>query len=386
MLERKPAPIGVFPERRIRTAAFLIWAAVGIAVSLPFVGADLVGARAGLWAVAFAAFGLALWRSSNRRRPAVRRTGVVLVLVQSLAAVVMGGLTCTGLEGLLLVITSAQLPALVPLPYALGWMLIQTSMLTWGLNSAWPVRYAAPWLIGHLGLQLFALFAVRTAVRESTARLELARLYAELRATNGLVIDGARTAERLRISRELHDAIGHHLTALSLNLEVALHTPREDARDHIEKARGVAKRLLRDVRSIMTALRDGEALDLARALRTLLEGIPAPRLHLSLAGDFQMEDPALAQMVLRVVQEIVTNTIKHADAANLWIELSRNDQEIQIVARDDGRGTNQLRPGHGLNSIRERLAERGGHVEIDSPGANGFRVRASIPVLVASHD
>lgn len=381
------APIDVFAERKVRTAAFLIWIAVGVAAFLPLSDSPgLVGARAVAWTVAFITFGVALWFSLGRGRSAPARTGVLLVLLQSAAALVMGALACTGLEGLLLVMTSAQLAALVPLPHALGWTLVQTSALTSVLNNGWPFRYAALWSLGHLGLQLFALFAVRTAVRESIARLELARLYAELRATHGLLIDGARTAERLRISRELHDAIGHHLTALSLNLEVATHAPREDARHHVENARGVTKQLLDEVRSIVTTMRDGDALDVAQALRTLVDGVPKPRVHLELSGNFRIDDPALAHMLLRLVQEIMTNTIKHAEATNLWIELVRDAEAVQIVARDDGRGTERLRLGHGLNGIRERLAERNGRVEIDSAVTNGFRIRAWVPLLAASHD
>lgn len=373
---------GIFPDRAVRIAAFLIWVAVGVSVCLP-IGANqwLIGTRAGWWGVAFVTFGLALWGSSRGSKSGHRRTTIALVAVQSAAALVMGALACSGLEGVLLVITTAQLPALLPFRRVVLWTLVQTALFAIALNLEWPLRQAVVWSIGHLGLQLFALAAVRIAVREGTARRELARLYAELRATHGLLIDGTRTAERLRISRDLHDVVGHHLTALSLNLEVATHAPPDEARAHTEKARSVAKLLLKEVRDVVGALRhDREPLDLARALQTLVEGIPAPRVHLTLSGDLRVEDPALAQTIVHLVQEIVTNAMRHADAANLWIELSRGDDAIHIQARDDGRGTEAVQPGYGLSGMRERLGECGGRLEVASSALEGFRISASLPL------
>lgn len=78
--------------------------------------------------------------------------------------------------------------------------------------------------------------------------------------------------------------------------------------------------------------------------------------------------------------EIVTNAIRHAHAANLWIELTRVNGALTLVARDDGRGTQQIRPGHGLTGMRERLEIVGGRLEIHSEPAQGFRVQASIPL------
>ncbi len=378
-------PLSLFPKRPVRITALLIWLAVGAAVALPL-GAShlLVGGRAMLWTAAFATFGAAVWRSSRRGPPLEIRTGVLLVLVQSVSALLMVSLACTGLEGVLLVIAAAQLPAYLRLTRAVLWVVAQTALFAILLLVERSIAYSILGSVGHLGLQLFTLFAISTAIREGTARVELARLYAELRATQGLLVDGARTAERLRISRELHDALGHHLTALSLNLEVASHVPAEAARGHVEKARSIARLLLQDVRGVVTALRDDGGLDLGAALRALVDGVPRPRIHLTVGEDVRVEDPVVAQNLLRVAQEVVTNAIKHSEAENLWLELACDKGAVRIVARDDGRGAAQVQHGYGLRGIGERVSACGGRLDIESDADAGFRLRAWIPLTAAA--
>src|SRR5260221_4867645 len=145
-------------------------------------------------------------------------------------------------------------------------------------------------------------------------------------------------AERERISRELHDTLGHHLTALSLNLEAASHMSSGTALTQVQRAQSVTKLLLTDVRGAVSALRGEDAIGLTEALHALVEAVPQPRVHLDLPRDLAICDPLCAQTVLRCVQEIVTNAIRHAHAANVWIELGRADGHLQLLARDDGRG------------------------------------------------
>jgi len=84
--------------------------------------------------------------------------------------------------------------------------------------------------------------------------------------------------------------------------------------------------------------------------------------------------------VLRCVQEIITNAIRHAAADNLWIELARTDSGIAIQAWDDGRGSKEVQPGHGLIGMRERLEQVGGRLEIETQPAKGFRLTAWMPL------
>src|SRR5712691_967798 len=160
--------------------------------------------------------------------------------------------------------------------------------------------------------QLFALGAARLAVSESRAREELARVNAELAATQALLAESARIGERLRISRELHDSLGHAVTALSLQLEVASHLAEGKANEHVAEAREQAKKLMADLRAAVSALREGAALDLRPALAALAESVSRPCVHLTVPEDMGLQDAARAHALFRCVQEIVTNVVRHA--------------------------------------------------------------------------
>jgi signal transduction histidine kinase len=106
----------------------------------------------------------------------------------------------------------------------------------------------------------------------------------------------------------------------------------------------------------------------------------APQIHLLIADDLAIDDPMRAHTVLRCVQEIITNAVRHAAAANLRIELARTDSGIAIRAKDDGRGAKEVRPGHGLTGMRERLEQVGGTLQIETQPAKGFQIHAWMPL------
>ncbi len=229
-----------------------------------------------------------------------------------------------------------------------------------------------------VAFQLFAYFAVRIAHREALARQALAETNAELKVTSGLLDLSSRTEERLRIARDLHDLLGHHLTALSLNLEVASHLAAGEAKASIEKSQAITKELLADVRAVVSRLREDEPVDLAAALNALRDVIATPSLHIDLEN-VAVSDPAVAQVVLRAVQEIVTNAVRHSGARNLWLRLSSSDHTLDVDARDDGAGTDTIEFGNGLRGIRERVEQVNGSLEVSSMRGRGFSVHISLP-------
>jgi signal transduction histidine kinase len=185
----------------------------------------------------------------------------------------------------------------------------------------------------------------------------------------------------MRISRELHDLVGHHLTALSLNLEVASHLAGGAALEHVLKAQATAKHLLADVREVVSELRQDDAIDLTQALRSLSEGVPGLRIQLETPPRFSVEDPRRAQVLLRCAQEIITNTVRHAGARNLWLRFERTpENELAMHARDDGRGAPDLKHGNGLIGMRERLAQIGGRLNITTERDRGFALDAWLPL------
>lgn len=364
----------------VRWGAFLTWLLVGIApVLLITVRPWLRPEIAGLWAVAFLAFGAGLWGAERRTRP--ERAGTVTPLVvQTVAVIGMAGTICTGLEGVLLAVVAAQLVGVLTLPAALLWVLLQTMAMGFALSFKWPWPSALLWSAGYFGIQGFALLVSYVAFREARARRQLAGINNELVSTQRILIDHERTAERLRISRELHDLMGHHLTALSLRLEAASHTVGAEAAHDLGEARSIVKTLLDDVRQVVTTLRDRDAIDLEHALQTLVAGVAKPRIHLTVIGGLKTDSPARAHLILRCVQEIVTNAVKHAAADNLWIDIATMDGTLRITGRDDGLGVARVQPGTGLTGMRERLEESGGRLELASVMSGGFSVDASVPL------
>jgi signal transduction histidine kinase len=224
------------------------------------------------------------------------------------------------------------------------------------------------------------------AGREASARRALEKTNAELEATRESLARTSRDAERLRIARELHDLLGHDLVALHLELETARHVADGKARGPVERAHAVTKTLLADLRKAVTHLRDDAGhVDAAVAVRDVVCKVLEPRIELVAPASLELE-PVLSNTIVRCVQEIVTNTIKHAAAENLRIELVSRDGRIELATRDDGRGARGLSNGAGLQGMRERVEKLGGELTIETAEGAGFRVRAAIPVGPAKTD
>ncbi len=220
------------------------------------------------------------------------------------------------------------------------------------------------------GFQIFAAMMAAVALREAATREELEAAQSRLRST-------AEAGERLRISRELHDLVGHQLTALALELEVAAHRSDAAAAPHVDRARRTAKELLSDVRHVVGRLRSGPA-DVTAAFSAVAR-IAKPEVHLDIAEDLEFTDPAVAHAVIRCVQESVTNAVRHADADHLHITVTRSADAVVVTAADDGRGAAEVTPGHGLTGMLERVTALGGTVTWETAPARGFLLRATVP-------
>jgi len=252
-------------------------------------------------------------------------------------------------------------------------VVMQVNTLIGGLLDA--VILAATFM----GIALFAFMASLVAMRHAKARDELRKVNSELRATQALLAENTRIAERVRIARELHDLVGHHLTALTLNLEVADHLCSGKAQEHVQQAKAIAKLLLSDVREVVSELRTSDSVDLAAALQALIEGVPQPSIHLDLPERLNVVDPRQAQVLLRCAQEVITNAVRHAQASNLWLVLAQSEEGLVLSAYDDGRGAGNAEPGNGLRGMAERLSQLGGRLEVNHENQQGFAVTAVLP-------
>lgn len=305
------------------------------------------------------------------------------LLLMTAAALIVGWYSHSGLSAILMVVMSVVLPWLVPFWVGIGWMALQTLCLT-VLFATFPEYNILLAILQAIIYTAYALvvFVISTVASQQADEREVQRrLNSELRATRALLAESTRIAERMRIARELHDLIGHHLTALSLNLEVASHLSNEAASEHVRKAQSTARLLLADVREAVSELRQDDAIDLTQALQSLVDGVPSLRVHLNTPPRFSVEDPRRAQVLLRCAQEIITNTAKHAGARNLWLTFTYDDEnQLSLNASDDGRGTATILPGNGLSGMRERLSEYGGDVSMESETGQGFALRVRLPL------
>ncbi|HOX72419.1 MAG: sensor histidine kinase [Dokdonella sp.] len=341
-----------------------------------------------LWLGCYLAFGLVFWfltHDMGARNPSgLRRlVQIALLVLLNLLAIAVGWLSQSGLCALLLVVVSVALPWILNLHIGLTWMVLQNFSLL-PLFASWPnysLTQAAWQATMYLGISTTTFVTSMIAQQQAEARDDQRRLNAELRATRALLAESSRLGERMRISRELHDLVGHHLTALSLNLEVASHLVSGQAQEHVRQAQSVARLLLSDVREVVSQLREDDSIDLTVALNSLIEGVPGIRIHLDLPERFTIDDPRRAQLLLRCAQEIITNAVRHANARNLWLAFERTpDRKLAIHARDDGRGTIQLKPGNGLNGMQERLSQFGGQLDIVTGRDLGFTLDAWLPL------
>ena len=343
-----------------------------------------------LWLGCYIVFGVVYWYLTrdlgDRRRTRLRRAVQIgLLVVLNVMAVAIGWFSQSGISALLLAVVAVVLPWLLPLRVGIAWMVLQNfSLVPVFASIREPVFSLADAFLQsslYLGFIVLAFVTALVTKQQVEAREEQRRLNSELRATRTLLAESSRLAERMRISRELHDLIGHHLTALSLNLEVASHLVQGQAKEHVCQAQSVAKLLLGDVREVVSQLREGDSIDLTHALRNLTEGVPGLAIHLELPPRFSVEDPRRAQVLLRCAQEIITNTVRHAGARNLWLRFEHTeDRQMVIRAQDDGQGAPEFRQGNGLSGMRERLAQFGGRLEIATGRGRGFALDALLPL------
>lgn len=369
----------------LRYAGLFTWACVGIPLVLNswyfhegLSRADLIA-----WRVAYFSFGIGYWILTIRLgRIRARLVEIVLLTVITACAIAVSHFSNSGLGGGLLLVIAGILPWVLGLRVGLAWLVLQHIALVpvFAGRPEFSVIEALLQALFYVGYSTVAFVTGLVARQQTQAREEQRRLIAELHATRALLAESSRLNERIRISRELHDLLGHHLTALSLNLEVATHLSEGRAREYVQQAHLLAKLLLTDVREAVSQLRDGGAIDLHEALAALAKGVPSLAVHLDLPERLSLNDPLRAQVILRCVQEVITNAVRHAGADNLWIRLIHRDGGIALNARDDGRGAEGAVAGNGLRGMRERLAEYDGRLSIAASGPRGFALDAFLPL------
>ncbi len=298
------------------------------------------------------------------------RAGVVVVMFAWLAYSV----SATAWADVVLDVEDADGP--LPGPLA-------SAVYTVGLNVAY---FAAAWVFGDL------------AWRQARQRETLDRRNAELAAERDRTARQADVAERVRIARELHDVVAHHVSVMGVQAAGARRVLDRDpdlARATLEAVEESGRTAVAEMHRLLGVLRaeddDGAPPDPARATPAAgLEALPAlvdrfaaagTQAGLTVVGDPRTLPPSVSVSAYRVVQEALTNVLRHAGATRVDVRLRHLPEHVEVEVVDDGLGRS-ARPGAGLGLVgmRERVAMHGGELEAGPRQTGGYRVRARFPV------
>jgi signal transduction histidine kinase len=242
-----------------------------------------------------------------------------------------------------------------------------------------PLLFAIGWLAGF-------------AVRERSEQAEAAEVRAD--RAEGERDTATRLAvaeERARIARELHDIVAHSVSVMVLQVGAVRHNLPDGLAADAEALKGVEKTgrtALAEMRRLLGAMRrDGDGVELGPqpgldALDALLAEVERAGLpvRLDVDGDPAPLPPAIDLSAYRIVQEGLTNALKHARASQAGVTLRYAPDELQIEVRDDGDGVGGGDPGFGLVGVRERVKIYGGEMSAGAADGGGFVLRTRLPL------
>lgn len=252
------------------------------------------------------------------------------------------------------------------------------SLLPFGYFFQMPADHAWFNVILFCLLNYFAMYVFNRLIAERKAKNEHAQLLRELKATQSLLSAASKRDERQRIARDLHDVLGHHLTALSLQLEIATQLDAIGGAGHIKKAHDIAENLLSNVRETVSTIRSSSALDINSTLSSLLADIEHIDIELQMMPEIKITNTRLAELILRTVQEAITNILKHSRATRCRVQLKTQNNHIVLKIQDNGAPPRAIVPGNGLTGMAERVEAMDGRLNYRCSSA-GFSLTAIIP-------
>jgi two-component system sensor histidine kinase DesK len=323
---------------------------------------------------------IVLWLCSTRKMTnALTKTSKVMLLsVQYACVLSLFVLVPLNYSAILVTIWCTLLPTVMPLRKAMLTAPLWSSPLWLIYQFHWSEKYAFVSAALFFMFNIFALIMVNTATKERQAKEHANHLNRELLATQKLLSQANKQAERVRIARNIHDLLGHHLTALTINLQVASRITQGEAKEKIETCHGLAKLLLSDVREAVSEIRERSDIELKDALMALCDNLPRLKIQLHFDDNLNINEVNTADTIIKCVQECLTNTMKHSTADELELEINKVEQGIALNISDNGKPINHFDMGNGLRGITERLALIDGHVNFVHD-KKGFRISISIP-------
>jgi signal transduction histidine kinase len=306
--------------------------------------------------------GIFLWLTS---RPSTRRGSAV-----RLAVVVVQGLLGIVGDADLLILIAAEIPFVLT-PRRARWYFLAQLVAFASLGAGFhagvaetPLMDVAPVIAIYWGWQIAAFLLGTLAAREAGQRRELARLNAELGATCELLAEGSRLAERLHLSRELHDGLGHRLAALSVNLDVAARLSSGAGADELRHVCSESRRLYQQVRAVVGTLRRDSLIDLRRPLIAMVSGFAADRVTIDLPGELTVDGVARGQALVRCLHSTIARALA-AHARRVALVAASEQDGLKVEVRCDL----PVRPAEwDCGELEEAMAPLGGHVAAEGGG------------------
>ncbi|MDD7964086.1 sensor histidine kinase [Actinomycetospora lemnae] len=316
------------------------------------------------------------------RRRDRRAWSVAYVAVQLPLAFVVFVLNAGVGATLFLVVLVSQCVLLLPLPAV---VLVCACVPFVHVGMSWSDGFREG--LGTLAAVVFAAIVTGLLQREQRTRRELATAHARLGAYAAQAERLAAEQERNRVARDIHDGLGHALTVVQMQVKAARAVLAADAAradDVLAKAQDQAEAALAEVRRSVRALRDADARrPLAEALQELADlsceaGVAT---RLVVAGDPRPLAEPTRDALYRVGQEGLTNVRRHARATTAELRLEYGPDAVRLDVRDDGTGAAPGDPssGVGVLGLRERAAEVGGHLALESVPGQGTTLRVEVP-------
>lgn len=266
--------------------------------------------------------------------------------------------------------------------------LVYYALLQWQLHEQSNVFN----ILIYLGFQLFAYSSSQARLSERKSRLIQEQLNQQLIATRALLSQASEQQERLRISRDLHDILGHQLTALSLQLEVLSHKAPEELKPQVNQSKSLAKELLESIRAVVRAQRVQVGLDLVPPLEALMTRLPSVTLTCKTMKPLQSAE--LTQALLLVLQEGISNAVRHGKANQLQLSMQDSQSALVLQLSDNGVGLTRVAArnasaksdtgqfGTGLGGMQERLQPFNGKVQLRAnDSAPGCQLTLTLPAL-----
>ncbi|MDJ0733322.1 MAG: sensor histidine kinase [Nostocaceae cyanobacterium] len=243
------------------------------------------------------------------------------------------------------------------------------------------------------GLALvFILLMMNTALSERTSRKKLAIANEKLRQYALKIENQATLEERNRIAREIHDSLGHSLTALNLQLETAMklwQSHPEKAQGFMKKAKELGSQALKEVRESVSTMRSHplQHQSLKQAILELVEIVQRstgvlPLCEINISHPLPLE---ISTAIYRIIQESFTNICKHAQATEIKLEITTSTKILYLIIEDNGKGFDitQNTTGFGLQSMDDRTLALSGKFNINSSPGSGCKITVKIPLITS---